>query len=252
MIYGLEINARGKNNLSLNKMLEKPYLKKLEKVDDFQVYEVDGRFIRDNINREFTNFGQHFRFPFIPKYEFWIDKEYDPGEERFFVVHLLREWHLMSLGSSYDDAIGKADYIEKKERAKSNLFKKAKTEKVEKHQIPKEIYVKKLLEYSKGIDVWVVNGEVVRDVYFIDFTEGGHHFIYSWVPRNEVWIDDDLSDAERPFVILHELHERFLMSAGLDYSKAHLSSSIIEYKCRREPKKTFDYISRETKKNQNL
>jgi hypothetical protein len=107
-----------------------------------------------------------------------------------------------------------------------------------------------LKHYSGKIDVWLVNGESVRDKYYIDFTEGGHDLVYHFIPRREVWIDDDLSPKERKFVLLHELHERNLMSKALKkekhrvygkelsniYAKAHHSSSEIEYFCRHHPK----------------
>jgi hypothetical protein len=230
-----------------------PYIKKLEDVEDFSVWEVDGKYIRDHINREFTNFGQHFRFPFIPKHELWIDKEYAPGEENFFVDHMLYEWHLMSQGVSYDDSVGKGDNKEKRERLKSKILLKAKEEQEKKHiTIPKELYKEKLDGYGDILSVWIVNGELVRDLFYIEYTEGGHHFIYKFIPKNEVWIDDDLSPKERGYVILHELHERFLMSKGYDYSKAHASSSAIEYKCRREPDKLKKCLEDEIAKNNTI
>ncbi len=89
--------------------LEKPYIKRISQIHDFEIYIVDGKYIRDHINREFTNFGQHYKFPFIPTHEFWLDKEYTPDESDFFINHLLIEWDLMSKGISYDKAIDKVD-----------------------------------------------------------------------------------------------------------------------------------------------
>jgi Mn-dependent DtxR family transcriptional regulator len=80
--------------------------------------------------------------------------------------------------------------------------------------------------------VWVIRGDLVRDFYFIDFTEGGHDKVYHFVPEKEVWLDDDLNPRERKFVLLHELHERHLMSQGWPYHKAHRSASEIEHYCR--------------------
>ncbi len=85
----------------------------------------------------------------------------------------------------------------------------------------------------------------MRDLFYVDFTEGGHEFVYDFVPKGEVWIDNDLGPAERAFVILHELHERNLMAKGMHYDSAHLSSSIIEYKCRRGEKDHHEEIMRE-------
>lgn len=225
------------------------HLKTLENIDDFTVWEVDGKYIRDHVNREFTNFGQHYRFPFIPVHEFWIDHECTPGETDFFINHLIVEWHLMRSGNDYDMALAAGDLIEKKERAKSAAMLKAKNEIRSLHtKIPPELYRQRLSKFTSG-DVWVVSGELVRDLFFIDFTEGGHHFVYDFVPLKEVWIDDDLSVGERPFVILHELHERYLMYKGLNYGQAHRSSSIIEYKCRTNPKLLARFLREEEQKN---
>ena len=233
-------------------MLAKPYIKQYGSIDDFTIFEVDGQYIRDNINREFTNFGQHFRFPFIPKHEFWLDKQYAPGEENYFIDHLILEWHLMHDGVSYDDALAQADAKEKKERLKKELLSTVK-EKITNlfGMVPREVYVGNLGSFG-DVDVCIVNGEVVRNLYFIDFTEGGHHFVYDFVPVNEVWLDNDLNPSEMDFVLLHEMHERFLMSQGMDYSHAHRSSSAIEYKCRRDPKKLDECLNAEVVKNKSL
>lgn len=227
--------------------MNKPYLKKIKEIEDFTVWDVDGKHIRDHIDREFTNFGQHYRFPFIPKHEFWIDHEAHPGETKFFIDHMLIEWQLMDEGKTYEYAIGIADKRELTERKKSKKYIKSKDDKA----IPKELYVKKLEERGE-VTVWLVDGELVRDLYYIEFTEGGHHYVYDFVPKYEVWLDDDLETTELPYVLLHELHERNLMHLGWTYDSAHHSSSIIEYKCRRDPSKLEEYIKLEVLKSSDL
>ncbi len=229
--------------------MEKPYVSRIDQqLEDFTVWNVDGEYIRNNVNREFTNFGQHYRFPFIPKYEFWIDHHKASEEEAFFIEHLQVEWHYMSIGESYDVALEKADRREKFLRNKSKLMDRV-IENKSKYpkEVPKIIYIGKFQEIGKEITIWIVNGEAVRDAYFIDFTEGGHHFVYNFIPEKELWLDNDLIPDERSFVILHELHERNLMSTGITYEKAHASSSAIEYICRREANKLNQYIDSEIK-----
>jgi hypothetical protein len=63
----------------------KPYIKKFSEVEGFTVWIVDGKYIRDNIDVEFSNYGQNYMFKFIPENEFWIDKEAIPGEENYYV-----------------------------------------------------------------------------------------------------------------------------------------------------------------------
>ena len=100
-------------------------------------------------------------------------------------------------------------------------------------------------ELESGLSVWIVSGRLVRSVFDIDFTAGGHDYVYEFVPTNEVWIDDDIEEQERGYVLLHELHERNRMSKGMPYSKAHAESSRIEYHCRHHPDELHDALAAE-------
>lgn len=229
--------------------IENIYIKKIGKVSGFKVWIVDGKYIRDNIEEEFTNYAQHDNFSFIPEDEFWIDKERNPGEEKYFIDFMLAFNRFFSKGISYNKSWDMANKIEKRERSKSKLMKKELKIKKAKGNLLNTVYKKLLKEYGDGkIKVWIVNGELVRDLFFLDFTEGGHDKVYSFIPEKEVWIDDDLELYERKFVILHELHERNLMSKGMIYNLAHKSSSKIEYYCRKHPKKLDKYLRKEFKK----
>jgi hypothetical protein len=86
-----------------------------------------------------------------------------------------------------------------------------------------------------GVSVWFVKGRLVRSVFDVEFTEGGHEHVYEYVPRGEVWIDDDIHDDELGFVLFHELHERNAMAKGADYNTAHEESSRLERYYREHP-----------------
>ena len=226
----------------------KPHIKKLGTVNEFNVWLVDGEYIRNNVDEEFTNFGQHYHYKFIPENEFWIDNERTPGEEEFYIDHLLLENKLMSEGLGYEEALEKADQAEKKERRKVDFFKKDIKNPYRKEYV--ERVHKQLLEiYSKYLRVWIIDGELVRDLFFIDFTEGGYDKVYSFIPAREVWIDDDLSFGEIRYVLLHELHERHLMSRGMEYHQAHRSASHIEYYCRNHPESLDNRLKQEIERN---
>lgn len=233
----------------------KPYIKKIGKISDFIVWQVDGAYVRRSIDAEFTNLGQHYRFNFIPKKEFWIDKEFGKdNEEKFFIDHLLIEYKLMDQGKSYQFAITKADTIEKAERSKSLFYREERRKAKNKEALIKEIHKRELKEYSKEkLKVWIVDGNLVRDAFFIDFTEGGHDRVYNFIPKNEVWIDNDVSQKERKFVLLHELHERYLMGLGWEYStktkSAHYAASKVEYYCRHHPKELDKMLKEVVRKN---
>jgi hypothetical protein len=200
------------------------------------------------LDEEFTNFGQHYRFPFIPKREFWIDREFGPGEQQFFIDHLLVEHRFMAAGMTYDRALEKADAVERRERHKTELIEELHVQK--KMEVLKSVHKRLLKKYSREVKVWIVKGELVRGLFFIDFTEGGHDKVYHFVPEKEVWLDDDLGPRERRYVLLHELHERSLMSHGWTYSRAHREASKIEFHCRAHPDELEANLRREIRSNQ--
>jgi len=224
--------------------LKLPYLRKDEQIGDLQVWIVDGSYIRGHIDEEFTNFGQHYRYSYIPKNELWIDYEAQHDEHLFFIEHLLVEHHLMSKGMSYEDALVQADRTERKERRRAGDLQK-----MTHHgkQLPDANAVHERLwkTLENGVRVWVVNGQLVRSVFDIDFTAGGHDHVYEFVPEGELWIDDAITEKERGFVLLHELHERNQMAKGMPYSKAHAESSRLEFRCRHHPDELHDALAAE-------
>jgi hypothetical protein len=218
-----------------------PYLRKDEQRGDLQVWIVDGSYIRSHIDEEFTNFGQHYRYPYIPKNELWIDQQAGHDERPFFIEHLLAEYELMAKGVPYEEALTEADRVERRERRRAGDLRR-----VTHHgrELPDSRAVRERLwkALENGLNVWIVNGRLVRSVFDIDFTAGGHDYVYEFVPQNEVWIDDAIEEAERSFVLLHELHERNLMAKGMPYSNAHLEASRLEYRCRHHPDELHDAL----------
>lgn len=230
------------------KKVAKPYIKQVETIGNYTVWIVDGPYIRQHIDEEFTSCGQHFRFNFIPLNELWIDKERVPGEQEFYIQHLLIEHTLMSQNVSYEKALEKADRAEKKERNKIDFIQKniQVNNKIEKLSL---IYKELLKSYSKYVEVWVVSGRYVRDLFFIDFTEGGHDKVYKFIPHRQVWIDDDVELLERKFIILHELHERQLMAKGSNYADAHAAASRLEFYCRNNRAELQKHLNEAIKQN---
>lgn len=231
--------------------MKAPYVRLLKKVGKINVFEVDGMYVRSNLSEEFTNFGQHYKFDFIPENEFWLDRENSQQETQFFIDHLLVEHRLMARGVSYVEAIVKADRVEQRERNKPKLVKVLRRRPHSEETIDK-IHIRVLKKLSGGVKVWLVRGDLVRDLFNIDFTEGGHDKVYHFVPDGEVWIDDDLNPRERIFVLIHELHERFLMAQGSAYDPAHFPSSDLEYACRHGVKDAKRVLAEEIEKNGGL
>jgi hypothetical protein len=221
--------------------LKLPYLKKIDERDVITVWAVDGAYVRGHIDEEFTNFGQHFRYNYIPENEFWIDQGTKSNEWRFFIDHLLVEHRLMEKGMPYKQAIVAADTEERKERRRAGDISKI-TNRGQKLPEGKDVHIRLWKKLKSGLAVWIVNGRLVRSVFDIDFTAGGHDYVYEFVPENEVWIDDDIEEAERGYVLLHELHERNRMAKGWDYDKSHAESSRLEYRMRHHPDELHDAL----------
>jgi hypothetical protein len=218
----------------MTESLKLPYMQKLEERGKLQIWLVEGSYIRSNIDEEFTNFGQHYRYHYIPDNEFWIDREAKQDEYQFFLDHLLVEHRLMAGGMSYKEALPEADRAERKERRLAGDVA------ILTHQgqnLPdgRDVHERLWKKLENGLSVWVVNGRMVRSVFDIVFTEGGHDYVYEFVPENEIWIDDAIVEVERSYVLLHELHERNRMAKGWTYNKAHAESSRLEYHCRHHP-----------------
>ena len=250
--------------------MKKPYINKYGKVSDYTVWVVDGKYIRKNIDKEFTNWGYHLKYHFIPEHEFWIDKQYGEGDDApFYIDAMLIMVNALKEGKSYNQAVKLADTHEKKERAKSRILEKEEVKRLDKEQILSKIRKRLLREYSRnGLRVYVVRGKIVRDKFFIDFTEGGHDKVYSFIPNGEVWLDDDISQKERKFILLHELFERNLMNKGVSYDEqkhkaiithetnkphnyesAHRAASEIEHFFRHHPHGIDKKIREEIKKS---
>jgi transposase InsO family protein len=221
-----------------------PYIEEVEERGNLKVWIVDGGYIRGHIDEEFTNFGQHYAFPYIPIDELWIDQEAQHDERRFFIDHLLMEHRLMAKGVPYDQALAEADREEHKERRRAGDVGRL-TRHGQKLPDGKDVHERLWKKLENGVSVWIVNGRLVRSVFDIDFTAGGHDYVYEFVPQKEVWIDDAIEEKERGYVLLHELHERNLMATGWPYNKAHNESSRLEYHCRHHPDELHEALSKE-------
>lgn len=217
------------------------YIKKFGARGSINIWIVNGSLIRSSLDPEFSNFGQHYHYPYIPVFEFWLDQEAVHDEYRFFIDNLLVEWRLMRNGMSYFDASTLGDGKEKAERALSRDYLEAmnKDGTISLSKIRREVIQK----MENGVTVWLVNGRLVRHFLRLMFVEGGHDFVYNFVPHNEVWIDEDILASERPYIILHELHERRLMKNGMTYDPAHDRSSAIEWKARHDRKVLVDSLN---------
>jgi len=73
-----------------------------------------------------------------------------------------------------------------------------------------------------NINVFLVNGQEVKQKYDMDFVEGGNDAVKVYIPKNEVWLDAKYDINMLKTILLHELSERYLMSTkAYSYEDAH-------------------------------
>ena len=91
------------------------------------------------------------------------------------------------------------------------------------------MFKKKLSTLYDGTTIYVIDGNQVRDLYDEDFLKGGHGYCYSYIPKNEIWIEKDVIYDNEPELLAHEIFEYFQMkNLGLTYEKAHSHAESIE------------------------
>jgi len=229
------------------------YVKKINNVGDCAVWLMDGALIRKEINENFVKFADSNQFGFVPKNEFWIDEDLDPKEYQYFIDRFIYEKGLLDSGENYAKSDKMADNFEKNERQNSAEVRQISKSSLNKKELLEKIKKKIIEKYSDKVKVWLVDGNLVRSFFLLDYCEGGHDLVYPFIPKNEIWIEEALSPEERKFIILHELHERYLMDQGKSYKNAHIGATEVEDYYRENPKEDLGArIKEEMKKNDSL
>ena len=206
--------------------------------DGFEICIVDGPLVRLKIYPEFVYGGNEQRYLFNPKHEIWIDNSISVEEYRYTVAHELNERHLMaSFGYTYADAHDSSLRLEREMRLadsgeafkhEAELPKVAPCDCDSIKEIPelkdsiklKGIYLQ-LYSVREGISIWIVNGANVRRDVFPDFGFSGNDLAYYFIPKNEIWIDAQISCEETEYSIKCELSERKFMTSGDEYDVAY-------------------------------
>lgn len=157
---------------------------------------VDGFKIRNTTNTDFAGFATREYDLTIPRGVLWLEDYLKPEKDLF--LHIIK--------------------IEKKiprfADARAFLQKEARAER------PNPDFTKKR-ERRGRLTLLFVDGAIVRKYIDPYFFLGGHDLVYSYIPKNQIWIDDKNYPKDQPFTIIHELHERALMARGMDYNSAH-------------------------------
>ena len=80
-----------------------------------------------------------------------------------------------------------------------------------------------------------IHGSIVRQYIDPDFVFGGHGYVYSYIPKNEVWLDALMDPCDLPHVLCHELVEmRLMKDEKKSYITSHEYATIVEKENRRK------------------
>lgn len=204
--------------------------------EDYTVYSVNGLTVRNvaQPDEEFGNYAMHEEFPnLIPKDEIWISEKLAAKEGIFFIAAALTRLKRQAAGATdkaYEDSLE----VERALREKINgvEFRDGKPHK----QVPAAIYLEEyvtLPDPQGPVRVWLIDGNLARSYYKTDYTEGGHGYVYRWVPRGEIWVEAALERGELPYVISHEYLElRLMRDRKLSYDDAHEIAAKLEFRLR--------------------
>lgn len=206
--------------------------------DEWDIYTVDASVVR-NVARhdeEFGNFATQEEFKdLIPAGEIWLGEKSFAREGICFLANALTRLSSKQRGASEERAYdaGIAAERELRERLTGLKFRDGKPH----SRPPEEIYVDQyaaLDDHQFSIDVWRIDGRLVRCFYKTDYTEGGHGYVYPWVPKRQIWVEEGIDAWELPFVVSHEYIElRLMRDVGLDYDRAHSICSKMEFELRK-------------------
>jgi len=221
------------------------------KVDKYNIWIVDGNQVRLNIFSSFLYGGNEQRYPFNPKGEIWIDNAISCEEYYLTLAHELNERHLMAkFGWKYITAHDSSLSLEQTIRHSNERIcreHEASLKKVsptdysntkEIRGIPDSIQIQNIYRVPvgtrEGVDVWIVDGYMVRKNIYPDFGFSGNDRSYHFIPPNEIWIDGQVSCDETEYSISTELRERKLMGEGKSYDDAYSDAIDITLKHRED------------------
>jgi hypothetical protein len=97
----------------IGEKMKKQYVKEYMTLGKMKVFLVDGMFIRNNIDDDFTLAGHGLVFDYIPKNEIWLEHTIDKEELSIVLAHEMSERMIMKGGLEYDQAHELANIVEK-------------------------------------------------------------------------------------------------------------------------------------------
>jgi hypothetical protein len=93
---------------------------------------------------------------------------------------------------------------------------------------------KKLIgEIYDNTKIYLVDGDYVRDNVCVNketqFVEGGHGYVYDWIPKDEIWVEEMINKEDQAKNGMHEIYEYTLMKyIKEEYNDAHAKTLTVE------------------------
>jgi hypothetical protein len=201
----------------------------------YRVRVVSGEDLRD-ADLDLQEFGLaavHTDFPeAIPPDEIWIGERVPIGEFHFLMAGCLARLKAEGRGVDPDKAYHVGLRKERSERHKARGRFEGASDPEEGADGPRQgLYCEIPGDGSEPpIRVYVADGGIIRSRFKVDYMEGGHGYVYEWIPKDEIWLESGLDPHETAVVGLHEATERWLMKLrGWSYDRAHEAAARVEF-----------------------
>ncbi|TAL66727.1 MAG: hypothetical protein EPN88_07950 [Bacteroidetes bacterium] len=231
------------------KKADQVYRYYMGKKDNYDIWIVDGNQVRLKIFSSFLYGGNEQRYPFNPKGEIWIDNAISCEEYYLTLAHELNERHLMAkFGWKYITAHDSSLSLEQTIRHSNEEICRSHEATITKvvatgydnikeiKSLPDSIRLQNIYRIPmgsrEGIDIWIVDGYMIRKNVYPDFGFSGNDLSYHFIPPKEIWIDGQVSCEETEYSIMTELKERTLIDAGKSYDDAYSDAIDITLKQR--------------------
>ena len=238
-------------NCSRNNKVDGVYRYYMGKVQNYDIWIIDGNQVRLKIFSSFLYGGNEQRYPFNPKGEIWIDNAISCEEYYLTLAHELNERHLMAkFGWKYITAHDSSLSLEQTIRHSNEEICQAHEASLKKvvatdynnikeiKSLPDSIQIKNIYRIPmgtrEGVAIWIVDGYMIRKNIYPDFGFSGNDLSYHFIPPKEIWIDGQVSCDETEYSIATELKERKLLEQGKSYDDAYSDAIDITLKLRED------------------
>lgn len=221
------------------------------KHDKYDIWIVDGNQVRLKIFSSFLYGGNEQRYPFNPKGEIWIDNAISCEEYYLTLAHELNERHLMAkFGWTYIAAHDSSLSLEQTIRHSNEEVCRTHEASIKKVAVTDYSNIKEIpgitdsiqlqniyrvpVGQREGVNIWIVDGYMVRKNIYPDFGFSGNDLSYHFIPSKEIWIDGQVSCEETEYSITNEINERRFLEKGESYDDAYSDAIDITLKNRQE------------------